>query len=412
MPRSVFGATALQIAGRIGSGLCQLAVLALLARVLDPAEFGRLTFYLAFFLFLDVFTDFGTASAALERGAASARALASAIRAGRAIRARTALLSVAAVLLATLLFEEPSARWVLAASLVFFTRPLELSSVAFQNRIAWRVPVLLRTGSALARLALTLLAWSLGAATFGPYLFAHAAGGALGNVLLHFAARREVETKRDEDARAADRGLWRAALPLAAAAILQQAYFYVDNLFVRAFAGEVELGRYNAAVRLFSFSILVSSYATASALPWLVRRRVEGGIRELGRASLRLALPLFLGACIGVGCVWPFAGALLRAVFGPGFEPAAPALRWLLLAAVLVHAGAGLLTGVLASGRMRWVLAITAAGLAANLALNLWLVPAWGIEGAALATLLTEGAVALFSLGSLVALRAFGRRPR
>ncbi len=418
IPCAVWSSTFVQILGRVGASLCQLAVLLLLARRLEAAEFGRLTFYLALFLFLDVFTDFGSATAALERGASGGTEFRRALSAGRRVRTGTALLSVLGVALGVFLAREEDLAWILGAALVFLTRPLELSSIVFQNRIAWTKPVFWRTFAAFLRLGFALLAWSLGARSFGPFLLAHAAGGALGNVLVHLAARRELhapappqrgpprDPPRGPSAHAEPLALsafLARALPLAATGILQQAYFYVDNLFVRPLAGDEELGRYNACVKLFSFAVLVASYVSSSAFPWLVRRREAGGPAELGRATLRLSLPLTLGACTVLGGVFPFAGPLLRLVFGPDFASAASALRWLLAAAAVVHAGSGLLTGVLATGRMRAVLAITLAGLALNVLLNLALVPERGIEGAALATFLTEALVALLSVATLLA---------
>src|SRR5262245_45376534 len=51
VPPRIWSATLLQALGRQWSALCTLLTLALLARALAPAEFGRFTFYLAVFSF-------------------------------------------------------------------------------------------------------------------------------------------------------------------------------------------------------------------------------------------------------------------------------------------------------------------------------------------------------------------------
>ena len=76
------------------------------------------------------------------------------------------------------------------------------------------------------------------------------------------------------------------------------------------------------------------------------------------------------------------------------FRQAEPALRRLLLAMTAVYLGAPLLTGVVAAGRGGAVLGISATALLVNLLLNALWVPTRGIEGAALATLVTEVVVA------------------
>ena len=84
------------------------------------------------------------------------------------------------------------------------------------------------------------------------------------------------------------------------------------------------LGQYHAAVRILSFLLLVSAYATQAALPWLARRSRDG---DLKRATTRLTGPLVLIGLAGLLLIWPFSEELLQAIFGAGFEAAATSLR-------------------------------------------------------------------------------------
>lgn len=395
VPRRVWSATALLALGRQWGTLCTFLSIALLARALAPEDFGRFTFYLAVFGFLDVLVDCGTSTVAVQRGVNDPAAFAAAIAGGRRIRLVAALLGAAGVAGAALLGGERELGWVALAALGPLARVPELSAVVFQREIAWGRPVLLRALGSTARLAAIAALALAGVSGFGPYLLAYSWAIAAGNVALHFVARPHLPRA----APAPIAGLLRAAWMLALTGLLQQAYFHVDNLFVRALCGPAELGRYNASVRLFLWLVFFAAFATTSALPWLARRHQE---RELGDAAVRLAQPLFALACGGVGLVWPWSGELLRLAFGPGFEAAAPSLRWLLAATVAVYLGASFLTAVIASGRARAALAIAVAALFVNLAANALLVPRFGIEGAAAVTLLTEGAVAALAAFALV----------
>jgi O-antigen/teichoic acid export membrane protein len=195
------------------------------------------------------------------------------------------------------------------------------------------------------------------------------------------------------------------ALPPALIGLLQQAYFWADNAFVRVCAGEAELGRYNAAVRVFQWLAFFAAFATTSALPWLARQHEQGA---LGAAVARLAQPLFAGGCALAGLVLPWNGVLLGFAFGPGFDAASPSLRWLLAALAMVFPGAVFLTALLAAGQARVALAVTGLALLVNLTGNALLVPRYGAEGAAMMTLLTESTVAF---ASLFALRSLGAWP-
>lgn len=401
VPRRVWGATLLIALGRQWGTLCTIAALAILARTLAPETFGRFTFYLALFAFLDVVVDCGTSTVAVQRSAAGEAAFAAAIAAGRRVRLATGALAGLAVLAVAAAYREQGLAWVALAALAPLTRTAEMSGVVFQRDIDWSWPVVLRAaGSTLRLAALALLAW-LGVEGFGPYLAVHAGGLVLGNLALHVVARPRLPARAEPAA-----GLLRAALPLALTGIVQSTYFQVDNLFVRAWQGPAELGRYNACVRVFTWLVFFAAFATHSALPWLARRAHAG---ELGAAATRLAQPLLALACAAIGVLWPWSAEGLRLVYGPGFEGVAGSLRWLLLAVLAVSVGACFFTAVIASGRSRVALGIAVSALAVKAIASVALVPRIGSEGAALSTLATESTVAVLSI---VVLARSGAPPR
>lgn len=392
VPRRVWSATVLSALTRQWGALCTFLTLAVLARTLAPAEFGRFTFWVAALAFVDALVDGGTSSVAVQRGAADPAAFAAALAAGRRVRAGMALLGALLMALAAGWAREEDLPWVVAAALGPLARVPEMSAVVFQRDIAWGRPLLLRALGSSLRLGLVLALATRPGLGFGPFLLAHSASLALGNVALHFAARAHLPPRAPAPDAAALRGMLASALPLALLGLVQQAYVYADNLFVRALAGPEELGRYNAAVRPFLWLAGFAAFATTSALPWLARRHAAGA---LGPAAARLALPLFVAAALGAGALVPWSGELLRLAYGPGFEAAGASLGWLLLALLAVALGSALLTAVIAAGRMRAALGVAALALAVNLAGNALLVPRLGAEGAALMTLVTEGTVAL-----------------
>lgn len=401
VPRRVWSATLLSAVGRQWGALCTVLSLAILARALTPADFGRYTFYLAVLGFLDVLVDCGTSSAALQLGAGDARRFAGALAAGRRIRAGAALLGAGCVALVGGLAGEEQLGWVLLAALGPLARVPEMSAVAFQREIAWGRPLLLRAiGASLRLLAILGLSTRPGLG-FGPFLVAHAAALALGNLGLARLARPWLPAPAPPLP-----GFLARALPLAAIGLVQQAYFWADNGFVRAWAGPEELGRYNAAVRLFLWLAFFAAFATTSALPWLARAHGEG---KLGQAVGALARPLVLGFAALAGALSAAGAPLLGLLFGAPFEAAAASLAWLSLALVAVALGAVFLTALIAAGRARAALGVATLALVVNLIGNALLVPRLGAEGAAVTTLLTESSVAL---AAGLALARLGAGPR
>jgi O-antigen/teichoic acid export membrane protein len=337
---------------------------------------------------------------AVQRTAADESRVPEVLAAARRVRFVAGLLGFVLVGGGALVAGEPGAGWILLASLYPLTHVAELSTVVFRNRIAWGVPVAVRAGAASASFAFVLLLRALGDREPAHYLCAVALGSTLGNAVLWIACRRHLPARAAREIPWAD--VLAAAAPLGLASLFQQAYFYADNLFVRALRGPEELGAYNVGVRILSAAIMVALYASQAALPWLAREHAAG---RLAAATARLGQPLFAAAGLAAGLAAPFSAVLLG-LFGANARVAAPSLVWLLGAVATIHAGAVLTTALVAAGRGSALLWIAGAGLALNLAGNAWLVPSRGIEGAAITTLATELAVAL--LAGAVLSRATG----
>ena len=74
----------------------------------------------------------------------------------------------------------------------------------------------------------------------------------------------------------------------------------------------------------------------------------------------------------------------------------------LLGAMAVIYFGSLHITAVIALGNTKAASRITIGALLINVAGNAWLVPRYGIDGAAFATVVTEGAVGLFAAWALV----------
>ncbi|MCC6405785.1 MAG: oligosaccharide flippase family protein [Planctomycetes bacterium] len=387
--------------GRVWSASCTLVTFALLADWLAPEAFGRFTFYLAVFAWLDSLANLGTGQVAVQRTANDPHAIHSVLAAGRRIRVLAGLLGVTLVGGWALLEDEPGAIWILLASFYPVTHALELSAVVFRNRISWRIPVMMRSAASTLSLVFVLALRFTGAREPALYVLGVAAGSTIANVLLYFAARRALPPRVGPPEPAEN--FFRDALPLGLAALCSQLYFYVDNVFVRVFVGEAELGHYNVAVRFLSLLIMIVQYVTLAALPWLTRCHAEGRLAE---ALAALGPKVFAAAGAVAGLIWPWTYELLE-LFHEGTGAASTSFRWLLGAVVAIYAGSLLVTCVVAAGSNRSMLAISGFALALNVGANFWAVPKFGIAGAGFTTFLTEATVAI---GGAIVLHRAGVR--
>jgi O-antigen/teichoic acid export membrane protein len=387
--------TLLLVLGRLWGSACTFLTLWLLARQLSGDDFGRYTFYLAAFMLLDSFVDFGTGSIAVQMATDDEAQVPNVLSATRRIRAVAGIVGVFLVGGGAFALGEPGAGWILLASFYPITHVLELSATVFRTRIAWAVPVAVRVFASSASLGAVLFLLYQDVYVPGLYLVAVATGSASANVLLHLVSKPYLP--RLPRTEIPWRKVLQASIPLGLAGLCQHTYYYVDNLFVRVLVGREQLGHYNVGVRMMSLSIMVGVYAALVALPWLRREHTAG---RMGPAIARLAQPLFALAGLGIGALVPWSEQWLS-IFGEEFTDATGSLGWLLGASVLVYVGAPAMTALVAIGRSGAVLRVASFGLLLNLIGNGVLVPWIGMEGAAIATCATEGSVVLGAFWAL-----------
>jgi O-antigen/teichoic acid export membrane protein len=182
------------------------------------------------------------------------------------------------------------------------------------------------------------------------------------------------------------------------ASVATQGLLWADVVILGALVSSQEVGAYQVAARVVLIGMLVITPLTASMAPWIAHHWARGD-RDLVTARFvgvvlwisRLSLPLLAGLVA-------IPGAVLQ-LFGPGFKGATGVVLILLVGAVAETVGAPSSVVLNQIGRNRLNMIISLAALAANIILNLLLVPqwgaGWGIEGAAVAwaATLTAGAV-------------------
>jgi O-antigen/teichoic acid export membrane protein len=204
---------------------------------------------------------------------------------------------------------------------------------------------------------------------------------------------------------AVDLAVWRSVmrevLPYSLAAAVGLVYLRLGVILMSYVAPELEAGLYATAFRIVEVLGVIPWLAVSSGFPILARAARDDAQR------LRYALQKLFDVSVvaGVGLVLVIiAGAPLAidVVGGPGFEGATPVLRWLAGALLTSFLVATWSFALLSLERYRDLLVCNAIAVAATAGAVLALEPPLGPEGAAIGTVLGEGALAV---AYLVALR-------
>jgi O-antigen/teichoic acid export membrane protein len=190
------------------------------------------------------------------------------------------------------------------------------------------------------------------------------------------------------------RRLGRMTLPYAVATTTGLLYVYMAIVLMSLVASDLETGYFAASFRVFIVVGAVPGLVVASAFPILARAarddrsRLSYAVQRLFDVSLAFGAGMALALVVG-------AEIAIDVVAGAEFEPSVDVLRILGAALLATFLLATWSYALLALARYRALVIVNAIALVVSAALTLTLGPTLGAEGAAIATLCGESALAL-----------------
>ncbi|MBF0551170.1 MAG: flippase [Deltaproteobacteria bacterium] len=176
------------------------------------------------------------------------------------------------------------------------------------------------------------------------------------------------------------------------AGILLALYFsnQMGVLILAAFKGEVEVGYFAAAMKLFDNLTLIAAAVMGAFLPMMSEFHGNESSEAFSHALRFTMKHLFvLAAPVAAGTVI-LALPIATFLYGSSFAPAAPSLRILGAALIFNFWNYAADTVLIAVNREGLVFRLTCLGAFVHIAANLILVPSLGSLGAAWATLVTQ----------------------
>ena len=183
--------------------------------------------------------------------------------------------------------------------------------------------------------------------------------------------------------------LLRESWPLLLSGLAVMIYMRMDQVMLASMAGDEAVGQFSAALRIAEVWYFIPMALMSAAFPVMMERR-EAGAAVYERYVQRLYDGMaWLGIAIALGTTL-IAPWLIEALYGPQFAPAARVLSIQTWASVTVAMSFVHSRWLLAEGLQRYSLVYTALGVCVNLGLNMLLIPRFGPEGAAWATVVTQ----------------------
>lgn len=370
------------------------------ARHLGAERFGLLSFALAYVGMFAVLTDFGLGPLTAREIARNHTSAAAYTGASLSIKVLAAVFAVAlAVVTARILnLSTSSFRVVAICSLFILTSTVTLYyAFVFQGFERMQYTALSRLGQTAVLFvgALLLIRQTPSAESFAwLYVSASAISASL---VLTAATGRLVKPRLTLDvSRWAQ--LLRQTWPFGLASVFAMLYYWNGSALMSWMLGDLEVGLYNAPLRLVLGLGFVALSFSGAVYPVMSRFHLEDPERlaRLLRRSLRLMIVLAVPlATLGAVLAKP----VVLLVYGSEFASSAPVLRILVCWGGLVCLNTILSSYVYSINRPGVVALQTGIALALNVALNLLLMPLLRASGAAVAILAAELFGCLFLLG-------------
>lgn len=384
--------TAWVIASRVYQIVLNLAVSVLTSRYLGPGNYGLVQYAASFASLLTAFCTLGMGDvmvpSLVESPEKQGRLLGTAI----GMRLISSLLSVMTVCLAVWVLNpgESLTLWVTAlycGGMVL--QSLETIRYFYQKHLLSRITslltILVRTAVAAYKIALLIfqkdVLWFAFANVVDHGLF-----GLL--LLLAYARHRGAGQRLRFDRRIAAR-LLKSGSPFILSGLLVALYGQADKIIIKHLLGESQVGLYAAALVISGQWTFLLSAAIDSARPLIMEQFTAD--RDQFRQNLtRLYRMIFLLCLAAAAALTALAEPLVRLLYGADYLGAVGALRILPWGTAFSYLGVARSIWAVPNGRQGYEKYLALIGALSNVALNLLLIPLWGICGAAAATVLTQ----------------------
>lgn len=370
-----------------------------MARVLGPVKFGQFNYALAFVALFASFASLGLDGVVVRNLVNAPEVAGQTLGSALLLKLAGSLLAIF-LCIASILFVNPddSGIQILVAvlSLGMFFQAFDVIDFWFQSQVMSKYAVIARLPSLLiftgARIFLILGALSLTMFAWAQALEVLVAAIGLLVVYRYLGGRVADWRPGYIQARALIRECW----PLIFAGLSVMLYMKVDIVMLGKISGDRSAGIYSAATRLSEGFYFIPMIIASSVAPMLLRARARSqeqylqGLFRLYVLMVRMSLVI----AVPLAVVSPL---LIELLFGSDFSESSAVLRVHIWAAIAVFLGVASSQYLTNEGLQKLSLYRTLIGLVINILLNLFLIPAYGAVGAAIATLVSYF-IATFSI--------------
>ena len=182
----------------------------------------------------------------------------------------------------------------------------------------------------------------------------------------------------------------KASMPFAFANVMIFIYSKIDTIMIRHMMNSMTMvGYYTTAVTICGYISFVPTAILDSVRPVIMESKTREGNSYERTMKQAILSVMAVGILYAIG-ISLLGKQMIRLLFGEAYLGALGSLRIAVWYTAFSFLGSAKSIWLICEGKNRYVLLFSAAGAVSNVVLNSLMIPSGGIEGAAVATLLTQ----------------------
>ncbi len=378
--------------GQMVGRLLRAAIVIYAARILGAEGWGVFSYALSLAAFLSIFSDIGInaliTKEAVKKPELKDRYLATAFFIKLGLLA--AIIALVAVFAGNLAAIKEAAALMPLIILVFAfdsLRDLGTAVARANEKMELEAEIGVFTNAAIVACGFAFLFFDKTAFALAA---AYAVGSGAGLAAAAYLLCEHFQNLRRNFDRSLIKPIITSAWPFGLMGVMGALMINTDILMLGWLRTAAEVGYYSAAQKPVQLLYILPTLLATSIFPSLSRfvkdnnkEAVQKTLEEALGVVLLLAIPLAAGGAV-------FGDEIINLLFGGGYAAAAATFKLLMLTVLVVFPSSIIGNAVFAYDRQKQFLGFVALGAGGNAVFNILLIPRFGIEGAAAATVITQ----------------------
>lgn len=369
------------------------------ARYLGPEQFGLLNFAIAFTGLFGAIATLGLQGVVVRDIVQNPQGTQYTLGTAAIMQLAGGVVSFLLVVAAIGYFRpnDPLARSVVAIlGAIMLFKASEIAVYWFESQVQSKYTVWVQNGVFLVFAAIKIILILQGASLVAFALAMLAEQILVALVLLLVMWRYGLSLSSLQASAARAKTLFKDSWPLVLSGIAVSLYMKIDQIMLGQMIGNEAVGIYSAAVRISEVWYFIPMVVVASVFPAILEAKKRSEDEYHNKLLNLYKLMVAIGLAVAVPMTF-LAEPIVVLLFGPAYVAAGAVLAIHVWASVFVFLGVASGKWFLAENLQALSLQRTAIGAAANIALNLLLIPKFGEVGAAVATVISYAIAGLFA---------------